>query len=51
MNGRIGVTTEAVDKAKPEIPEMVYCEDVYWADRRAEAILLLTEWEEFRSVD
>jgi len=42
---------EAMDKARKEIPEVAYCQDVYEAARGAEAIVLLTEWEEFRKVD
>jgi UDPglucose 6-dehydrogenase len=42
---------EAMDKARKEIPEIVYCEDAYEAAQGAEAIVLLTEWEEFRQVD
>lgn len=42
---------EAVEKAKNEIPEIRYCPDAYTAAENAEAILLLTEWDEFRRVD
>jgi UDPglucose 6-dehydrogenase len=42
---------EAMQKAKKEIPDIAYCQDAYEAARGAEAILLLTEWEEFRKID
>jgi UDPglucose 6-dehydrogenase len=42
---------EAMDKARKEIPEIGYCQDPYEAAQGAEAIVLLTEWEEFRHVD
>ena len=42
---------EAMDKARKEIPEIVYCRNVYEAAQGAEAIVVLTEWEEFRRVD
>lgn len=42
---------EAMDKARKEIPEVVYCQDVYEAAKGADAIVLLTEWQEFQKVD
>jgi len=42
---------EAMDKARKEIPEVTYCRDIYEAATGAEAVVLLTEWEEFRNVD
>src|SRR5271168_1619488 len=42
---------EAMEKAKKEIPDITYCEDPYDAARGADAVLLLTEWDEFRKVD
>ncbi len=42
---------EAMDKARKEIPEVAYCQDVYEAAQGAEAIVLLTEWQEFQKVD
>ncbi len=42
---------EAMDKARKEISEVSYCQDVYEAAHGADAIVLLTEWEEFRKVD
>ena len=42
---------QAMEKARKEIPELVCCQDVYEAAQGADAIVLLTEWEEFRGVD
>ncbi len=42
---------EAMEKARKEIPEITYCRDVYEAAEGADAVVLLTEWEEFRNVD
>ena len=42
---------EAMEKAKKEIPQVKYCANPYEAAENAEAILLLTEWDEFRTVD
>jgi UDPglucose 6-dehydrogenase len=42
---------KALGKAKNEVPEVEYCQDIYEAAEGADAIVLLTEWEEFRSVD
>ena len=41
----------AMDKAKGELPEATFCEDMYQAAEGAEAIVVLTEWEEFRDAD
>ena len=41
----------AMDKAKDELPNVVYCKDPYEAAKNAEAILLVTEWREFRNLD
>jgi UDPglucose 6-dehydrogenase len=42
---------EAMEAAKKEVPEATYCRDPYEAAKGAEAVLLLTEWDEFRNVD
>jgi UDPglucose 6-dehydrogenase len=41
----------AIDNARRELPEVSYCSDAYEVARGAEAVLLLTEWDEFRQVD
>jgi len=42
---------QAMQKAKAEIPEIEYCADAYAAAQGAEAVLALTEWEEFLRLD
>jgi UDPglucose 6-dehydrogenase len=42
---------QAMEKAKPELPEITFCQSHYEAAQRAEAILVLTEWDEFRRPD
>ena len=42
---------QAMDKAKQLLPDVTYSRDAYEAARGADAILLLTEWDKFRSVD
>ena len=42
---------QAIEQARKEVPEATYCDDVYEAARGAEAIVLLTEWDDFQNVD
>lgn len=42
---------QAMEKAQREVPALTCCRDMYEAARGADAIVLLTEWEEFRRVD
>jgi UDPglucose 6-dehydrogenase len=42
---------QAMQKAKDELPEITYCLSHYEAAQQADAILVLTEWDEFRHVD
>jgi len=42
---------QAMRKAQSELPELTYCHDAYEAAEGADAIVLLTEWEEFRNAD
>ena len=42
---------EATEKAKAVIPEVTYCSDAYQAAEGADAILIVTEWDEFRQMD
>jgi UDPglucose 6-dehydrogenase len=42
---------QAMEGAKKEVPEATYCQDFYEAAQGAEAILLLTEWDEFRNAN
>jgi UDPglucose 6-dehydrogenase len=40
-----------MQKAKDELPDITYCLSHYEAAQNADAILVLTEWDEFRSLD
>ncbi|MGA2422641.1 MAG: UDP-glucose/GDP-mannose dehydrogenase family protein [Terriglobales bacterium] len=42
---------EAMEKARIEIPSINYCADPYQAAQGAEAILIVTEWDEFLHLD
>jgi UDPglucose 6-dehydrogenase len=42
---------EAMEKAKADLPEITYCSSPYQAAEGADAILIVTEWEEFRQLD
>jgi UDPglucose 6-dehydrogenase len=42
---------EAMGKAKSVLPDITYCSDPYQAAEGADAILIVTEWDEFRQVD
>ena len=42
---------EANEKARAVLPDVRYCADPYEAAQGAEAVLLVTEWDEFRRID
>jgi UDPglucose 6-dehydrogenase len=42
---------EGVAEAKALMPELVYCADAYATMEGADALVLLTEWNEFRALD
>ena len=42
---------EAMDKTSAIFPQIHYCRDPYEAAKDVDALLLLTEWEEFRQLD
>jgi UDPglucose 6-dehydrogenase len=42
---------EATEKARPIFPDVTYCSDPYQAAEETDAVVLLTEWEEFRKID
>jgi len=41
----------AVDNAKRIFPQVEYCGDMYSAAKQADAVVLMTEWNEFRNID
>jgi UDPglucose 6-dehydrogenase len=42
---------EAMDKTSAIFPHIHYCRDAYEAAKDVDALLILTEWEEFRQLD
>ncbi len=42
---------EAMEKAEKEISDITYCGDAYEAAQGVDAVLLLTEWDEFKKID
>ena len=42
---------QAMEKARAQIPDVEYCPDAYAVAEGADAVLALTEWEEFRGLD
>jgi UDPglucose 6-dehydrogenase len=42
---------EGMDEAKKLLPDLAYCGDAYQAIEGADALVLLTEWNEFRALD
>ena len=42
---------EGIDEAKKLMPDLIYCTDAYATMDGADALVLLTEWNEFRALD
>ena len=42
---------EGMDEARKLMPELDYCGDAYEAMEGADALVLITEWNEFRALD
>jgi UDPglucose 6-dehydrogenase len=42
---------EAMEKAKSVLPNITYCSNPYQAAEGADAIVIVTEWDEFRRID
>ncbi|MFD1702271.1 UDP-glucose dehydrogenase family protein [Methylopila henanensis] len=42
---------EAMEQAKPLLPNVVYADDAYSAIKDADALVILTEWDQFRALD
>jgi UDPglucose 6-dehydrogenase len=40
-----------MDQAKKLLPELVYCNDEYECAQDADALVIATEWEQFRALD
>ncbi|MGY3590766.1 UDPglucose 6-dehydrogenase [Bradyrhizobium sp. USDA 4341] len=58
INGLIdfGASVRAYDpvgmeQARKELPEIAYCKDAYECARQADALVIVTEWRQFRALD
>jgi UDPglucose 6-dehydrogenase len=40
-----------MSQAKAELPDIAYCSDPYACAHEADALVIVTEWEEFRALD
>jgi UDPglucose 6-dehydrogenase len=40
-----------MEQARPHLPEVIYCDSAYTAAEGADAIVIATEWEQFRALD
>jgi UDPglucose 6-dehydrogenase len=40
-----------MEQARPELPEIEYCADAYACARNADALVIVTEWVQFRALD
>ena len=52
----LGATVRAYDpagmeQAKPHLPTVIYCRNIYDAAEGADAVVIATEWEQFRALD
>ncbi len=42
---------EGMDQAKPQLDKVIWCSDAYDAAEGADALALVTEWNEYRALD
>ncbi len=40
-----------MEQAKKVLPELTYCDDAYDCAKGADALVIVTEWEQFRALD
>jgi UDPglucose 6-dehydrogenase len=40
-----------MEQARKELPDIEYCKDPYACARGADALVIITEWEQFRALD
>ena len=40
-----------MEQAKKVLPELTYCDDAYDCAEGADALVIVTEWEQFRALD
>jgi UDPglucose 6-dehydrogenase len=41
----------SMDQARRELPDVTYCDDPYSCAAKADALVIVTEWEQFRALD
>jgi UDPglucose 6-dehydrogenase len=41
----------AMEQAKLELPDVIYCDNPYSCAANADALVIVTEWEQFRALD
>ena len=46
-----GYDPAGMEQAKPQLPSVHYCQDAYSAAEGAHAVVITTEWEQFRALD
>jgi UDPglucose 6-dehydrogenase len=46
-----GYDPAAMEQAKLQLPDVIYCESAYEAAEDADALVIATEWEQFRALD
>jgi UDPglucose 6-dehydrogenase len=46
-----GYDPAGMEQAKPQLPDVIYCGSAYEAAQGAEAVVIATEWEQFRALD
>jgi UDPglucose 6-dehydrogenase len=46
-----GYDPAGMEQAKPHLPEVHYCQSAYSAAEGADAVVIATEWEQFRALD
>ncbi len=42
---------ESMQQARGELPDIQYCDDAYACAKGADALVIVTEWEQFRALD
>ena len=46
-----GYDPAGMEQAKPLLPDVDYCQNAYSAAEKADALVIATEWEQFRALD
>jgi UDPglucose 6-dehydrogenase len=46
-----GYDPAGMEQAKPQLPDVIYCNSAYSAAEGADAVVIATEWEQFRALD